>query len=262
MFDGLTVGQYIPGNSPVHNLDPRTKILSMIFMIIGATLAKGAGFVPVTGVLLLAVLLSGISPVFIWRGLKALWFVLLFTFILQALFTPGEPVYTLTFLTVTREGLLLGGQLLLRLTLLILASILLTMTTTPVNLTAGIEQLAHPLRRLGIPVHEMAMMMTIALRFVPTLLEEAFTVIRAQQARGAGFSGARLEKKFYALISLMVPVFSGAFRRAEELSTAMEARCYRGGAGRTKMRQLHYNSRDYCVFVFSGATLVAAVLLR
>ncbi len=262
MFDGLMVGQYIPGNSPVHRLDPRTKILSMLLFIAAVTLAKGTGFLPVAVATIFALLLSRVPFLFLWRGFKALWVILLITFVLQIFFTPGETIYTVGPLTITKQGLLLGGQMLFRLVLLILISSLLTMTTTPVSLTAGIEHLGRPLQRFGIPVHEMAMMMTIALRFVPTLLQEAFTVSRAQQSRGAGLSGVSMEKKFSALVALMVPVFAGAFRRAEELSTAMETRCYRGGAGRTKMKLLNYHLRDYIALAISGAVPLAALVLR
>lgn len=262
MLDGFVVGQYLPGNSPVHRLDPRTKILATMFIITGAIIARGFGFGPVAAAVLLAALLSGAPPGFLWRSLRMLWLILLFTFVLQVLFTPGEVMYRLGPFSITEEGLAAGGQMLLRLVLLVLASTLLTMTTTPINLTAGLERLARPLQRFGVPVHEMAMMMTIALRFVPTLLEEAHTIMRAQQSRGAGLSGAGYHKKFQALVSLMVPMFAGAFRRAEELATAMEARCYRGGAGRTTMKQLFFSSRDYLALVVSGATLVATVLLR
>ncbi|GBF31921.1 transmembrane component of general energizing module of ECF transporters [Desulfocucumis palustris] len=262
MFDGLMVGQYIPANSPVHRLDPRTKILSMLLLITAAALAKGTGFLPVAAVSVFALLLSRVPFLFLWRGFKALWVILFITFILQIFFTPGETIYTAGPLTITKEGLLLGGQMLLRLVLLILISSLLTMTTTPVGLTAGIEHLGRPLQRFGVPVHEMAMMMTIALRFVPTLLQEAFTVSRAQQSRGAGLSGVTLERKFTALVSLMVPVFAGAFRRAEELSTAMETRCYHGGAGRTKMKLLTYHPGDYMALAVSLAVPLAVLALR
>lgn len=262
VLDGFVVGQYLPGNSTVHRLDPRIKILSAMFIITGAIIARGIGFGPVVAAVLLAVLFSGASPGFLWRSLRMLWVILLFTFVLQVLFTPGEILYQPGPLSITREGLELGVQMLLRLILLVLASTLLTMTTTPINLTAGLERLARPLHRFGAPVHEMAMMMTIALRFVPTLLEEAYTVMRAQQSRGAGLYRAGYTKKFRALVALMVPMFSGAFRRAEELATAMEARCYRGGAGRTTMKQFCLRGQDYVALVISGATLVATVLLR
>ncbi len=262
MLDGFIVGQYVPGSSFIHRLDPRTKIVSMLLLVIATTMAQGLAFIPIIIVVTIAFLFSRISLVFFWRGLKFLWILLLITFVLQACFTPGETLLQWGFLEISKEGLLLGGQMFLRVFLLIVIATLLTVTTTPVHLTAGIEILGQPLYRLGIPVHEIAMMITISLRFVPTILAEVLMIAKAQQARGAGFSGRDWKKKKDALLSILVPMFSNAFRRAEDLSIAMEARCYQGSVGRSRMRQYQYHIGDILTFMISSVIPLIVILWK
>ncbi|OAT81175.1 energy-coupling factor transporter transmembrane component T family protein [Desulfotomaculum copahuensis] len=257
MFDGLTIGQFIPGDSLIHRLDPRTKIVTTILLVAAVMLAGSWPAYLVLSILLLAVFtLAGIPPGMLWQNLRPFWFILGITFLLQIFFTPGEVVFTAGPLHVTRPGLALGGQILWRLTVLILAGFLLTATTSPLKLTAGLECLLAPGKRFGVPAHELAMMMTIALRFIPTLFSEAQTIMKAQQSRGADFMQGGLWGRVRGIVPLLLPLFAGAFRRAEDLATAMESRCYRGGAGRTRMEELSLRGIDFgalilCVALFS-----------
>lgn len=262
MLEGLMVGQYLPGTSFVHRLDPRTKLVSSLLIIASALTARGWGFLPVAVGVLAAAILSGVPLLFLWRGLKYLWFILVFTFLLQLFFTPGEVLYHLGPLQITREGLLLGGQMLARLILLVLSGTLLTLTTSPLNLSAGLEILMGPLKRVGFPVHEISLMMSVSLRFIPTLLEETQIIIKSQQSRGASFGSGGLKDRMTAILSLMVPMFAGSLRRAEELATAMEARCYGVGLKRSRLHMLHYKRGDYLAYVTGAAILAGTVLLR
>lgn len=263
MLSGITLGQYIPGRSFVHRLDPRTKILACAVMIMAVLVCnKPAGYVFLTLGTLLALGFAGTSPRLLVGILRPFWIILTLTLILQLFFTPGQALLALGPLHVTREGLVLGGQILWRLTLLIVFSSLLTLTTSPLMLTAALESLLKPLQRAGVPAFDLAMMMTIALRFVPTLLEEAQQIIKAQQSRGAVFTRGGLFQRVRGLVPLLVPLFAGAFRRAEELATAMEIRCYRVGANRTRMHQLRYEWRDYAVLAGTGALFLATLALR
>ena len=201
-------------------------------------------------------MLSQVPPRFVLRGLRPLVIIILFTLALNVFLTPGEVLWKWAFLTVTKEGLIKGAMMGARLILLIIGTSLLTLTTSPISLTDGIESLLGPGRRIGIPAHELAMMMTIALRFIPTLLEETEKIMKAQMARGADFESGNLLRRARSLIPLLVPLFVSAFRRADELATAMEARCYRGGEGRTKLRQLRYRSNDYLALGVSSVFMV------
>lgn len=263
MFEGITIGQYIPGNSLLHQMDPRGKILSVMAIILAILTAnRWLAYIVLTIITIVAIACSGIPLRAVWRSLRLLWAILLITFLLQVFFTPGEVVWVLGPLNITREGLALGAQVLWRLVLLVIVSSLLTLTTTPLNMTFGLEYLLSPFKRVGLPASELAMMMTIALRFVPTLLEEARLVMKAQQSRGANFTSGSLMNRVRSMVPLLVPLFAGAFRRAEDLATAMEARCYQGGANRTRMNSLKFSVRDYGLSALCGATLVVTVAIR
>jgi len=244
-FRNLTIGQHIPGNSVVHRLDPRTKILGTTLLIV--LLFAVNGFI---GYGLVALAIAGVIHLaklpwrYVIRGLRPLLVILLLTVGLNVFLTEGEVIFRLWFLTIAREGLARGGMMGTRLVLLIVGTSLLTLTTSPIQLTDGIESLLNPFRRLGVPAHELAMMMTIALRFIPTLLEETEKIMKAQMARGADFQSGGLMQRAKSLIPLLVPLFVSAFRRADELAIAMEARGYRGGQGRTKFRELRFGRID------------------
>jgi energy-coupling factor transport system permease protein len=258
----ITMGQYIPGESVLHRLDPRTKLACVLIVAITVLAAAGwVGFVPSVLVAVGAIVLSGFSPRLILGGLRPLWLILAVTFLLQLLLTPGEILFQLGPLKATWGGLEAGSQLFLRLALLIFLASLLTQTTSPVSLTAGLESLLAPFARLGVPAHELAMMMTIALGFIPTLLQEADILIKAQRSRGAGLAGGPAGW-LKNMLPLLVPLFAGAIRRAEELATAMEARCYRGGANRTRIRNLRLGPADYTAIAVCFTTLAGTLVLR
>lgn len=245
MVGNITLGQYYPVDSVIHGLDPRTKILiTLIFVALLFAVKDLAGYgilIVFTGLL---VLLSKVPWRLVLRTLRPLIFILLFTFVLHVFMTKGEVLFTLGPLKGTREGVMQGIFIGLRLFLLIVTTSMLTLTTSPISLTDGLESLLGILSPLGVPAHELAMMMTIALRFVPTLLEEADKIMKAQMARGADFRSGSIMQRARSLIPLLVPLFVSAFRRADELATAMEARCYRGGKGRTRMKQLRFTVVD------------------
>ena len=247
MFRDILIGQYYPANSFVHRLDPRTKILITTAYVVVLFLVRGtAGYAAAALFTLVVALLARIPPRLLLRSLRPVLFLLVLTVVLHALMSGREGVllWSLGPLRVTREGLSLGLQMGVRLTLLIITSSLLTLTTSPIELTDGIEQLLRPANRVGLPVHELAMMMTIALRFIPTLMEEADRIIKAQMARGADFQHGSFTARIRSLVPILVPLFIGAFRRADELAMAMEARCYRGGEGRTRYKRLRLGPRD------------------
>lgn len=246
MLNDITLGQYFPGDSLLHRLDPRTKILSSIALITAVFLADHPStYAFITCFSLGLVALSGVPIRFVAKSLKPLFWIILFTFAIHAFVTPGTILWQWGILKVSQEGLSMGFFMSLRLILLLLISSLLTLTTSPIVLTDGIEQLMAPLRRFGVPAHELAMMMTIALRFIPTLLEETDRIMKAQTARGARFDSGGLMARAKSLVPLLVPLFISAFRRADELATAMEARCYRGGDQRTRLKVLSFQQRDY-----------------
>lgn len=262
MLDQITLGQYYPSDSTVHQMDPRMKILLLIGMIVAIFLGKNLlAFVPIVAFLIFAARMSRVPVSMLVKGLKPLRFILIFTFVLNLLFLPGETVLLdAGFFTLKSESLLTAVQYALRLVFLVLASSLLTLTTAPVTLTDGLERLLSPLRVIHFPAHEMAMMMTIALRFIPTLLEEADKIMKAQTARGADFESGNLLSRAKAMVPLLVPLFVSAFRRAGELAMAMEARCYHGGEGRTRLRVLKMEKRDYIAALLM-AVMIAAVVL-
>lgn len=263
MFDTVALGTYVPGHSLLHRLDPRTKLLAVLVYSVGIfflrrwpELAVAAAFAA------LAAAASGLPVRFLWRGLRPVLIFLFVAFALNALLTEGEPLYRLGPLTLTREGVVLGGLVTVRLVLLVVVTSLLTLTTTPIALTDGLERLLRPLQRVGVPAAELALMMTIALRFIPTLMEEAQRIRRAQEARGARFVGGSPLAQAQAVLPLLVPLFVAAFRRADELAVAMEARGYRGGRGRTRMRELRFGPADAAAGAVVLACAAAAAALR
>ena len=266
MIRDITLGQYYPGDSRIHRLDPRTKILCTFAYIISLFLVRDfIGFAFVVLWLGLVIFLSKVPLKFIFRGLKPIFFIILFTFTVNMFMTKGEPLARIWFLTVTKEGLYNAFFMGFRLVLLIIGSSMLTLTTKPINLTDGIERLLSPLRGVGVPAHELAMMMTIALRFIPTLLEETDKIMKAQMARGADFETGNLLCRAKSLIPLLVPLFISAFRIAQDLALAMEARCYRGGDERTRMNPMHFHWSDaaagLCMVGFIALIIIQSRIL-
>ena len=260
----ITLGQYYPGNSFIHRLDPRTKILTTLLLIVAVFLANtAAGYAALCAMVLFIILVSGLPFMLVLKSVKPLLFIIVLTLVLHAVMGQGEHVlYQWKLIRVTEEGLRLGVQMAMRLILLLIISSILTFTTSPIVLTDGIEALLRPFRVVGVPAHELAMMMTIALRFIPTLMEETDRIIKAQTARGADFSGGNLLVRAKNMLPILVPLFISAFRRADDLAVAMEARCYRGGEGRTRMHQLTYRSGDVMAFVFAFAMIGLLAFLR
>ena len=258
MLTDIALGQYYPGNSLIHRLDPRTKILVTLFFIIALFLAAGAvSYGILWGFVFLIILLSRLPLLLVLKSIKPLWIIIVLTMAIHMFTGQGENIiFSWKFFKVTQEGLEMGLKMSMRLILLLLISSILTFTTSPIVLTDGIEALLRPFKRLGVPAHELAMMMTIALRFIPTLLEETDRIMKAQTARGADFSSGNLMQRAKNMLPLLIPLFISAFRRADDLAVAMEARCYRGGEGRTRMHELMYYGRDYAalttVFILIG----------
>ena len=264
MLRDITIGQYFPGNSVVHRMDPRFKIVMTLLFIVMLFLGEhlyslGYGLV----YCLIALLLSRIPVKMIWKSVRPLLPILLITAALDMFFLDDGTVYFLWhFLKITSDGVNTAVLMVVRIIVLLVGSSLLTYTTSPIALTDAIERLLAPLKRLHVPVHAFAMMMTIALRFIPTLLEETDRIMTAQKARGASFSEGSMLQRAKALVPIFVPLFVSSFRRAEELATAMECRCYRGDEGRTKMRQLHAAGRDYAAMTVTLVFLAAAVATK
>ncbi len=261
-LSNITLGQYYPADSAVHKLDPRVKIVLLIAVIVAIFLARNLlAFLPVIAFLALAARLSKVPVKLMLKGLKPLRFILILTFVLNLFFLQGEtPLLDLGFAVIKKESLITAVHYSLRLILLVLASSLLTLTTAPVTLTDGLERLLSPLRVIHFPAHELAMMMTIALRFIPTLLEEADKIMKAQTARGADFESGNLIARAKAMVPLLVPLFVSAFRRAGDLAMAMEARCYHGGEGRTRLRVLRCEKRDYYACAAVALLIICVVL--
>lgn len=264
MLKDITIGQYIPGESFVHKLDPRTKIIiAMMFIVTLFIMNKFVGYIFVV-VFLAAIIINSKVPLsFIFKGLKPIFILIIITAVLNILMTTGTPetlIFKWKFIKVYTEGLRLAGFMALRLIFLIVGTSLLTLTTSPIELTDGIERLLRP---IGKPLaHELAMMMTIALRFIPTLTEETDKIMKAQKARGADFETGNLIQKAKSLVPLLVPLFISSFRRADELAMAMESRCYRGGEGRTRMKELHFSSKDSIAFIIFGLLFISSFVVR
>ncbi len=264
MLGNITLGQYFPGTSLIHRLDPRTKLLAVLLYIIGIFLADSAiAYAVLTAFAACTILLSRLPLAMVVKSLKPIWVIVVLTLLIHMFATPGGQVlFAWRFLSVTQEGVVMGVKMSLRLILLLLFSSILTFTTSPIVLTDGIENLLQPFKRVGVPAHELAMMMTIALRFIPTLLEETDRIMKAQTARGADFGEGSLLRRCKNMLPLLVPLFVSAFRRADELAVAMESRCYRGGAGRTRMHQLLYGVIDYAALALAVLLTAALAWLR
>ena len=263
MLKDITLGQYFPGHSFIHRLDPRTKLISLMVYIVALFVAKSWISYAVMLIFLVTLIrISAIPPKSIVKGMKPLVMILIFTGVLNLFFTGGETVLVRIWkLTITAEGLTRAIFMMTRILMLITGTFLMTFTTSPISLTDGLESLMGPLKKLHMPVHELSMMMCIALRFIPTLIEETDKIMCAQKARGADFETGSLIKRAKALVPILVPLFISAFRRADELATAMECRCYQGGEGRTKMKLLRYRRGDFGAFaVMAGLMALIAVL--
>lgn len=262
MLRDITIGQYYQTESVIHKLDPRVKIGGTLLYIISLFLFENVwGYLLAALFLGLVIKLSNVPFRFMVRGMKAILFLLVITLVFNLFLTPGEVLVSFWKLKITKEGVIMAVRMALRLSFLIIGSSIMTLTTTPNNLTDGMEKMLGPLKIFKVPVHEVAMMMSIALRFIPILMEETDKIMKAQIARGADFESGGLIKRAKALVPLLVPLFISAFRRANDLAMAMEARCYRGGEGRTKMKPLVYKRRDYLAYLVIAGYLIAKVVL-
>lgn len=263
MLKDVTLGQYFPGETSVHKLDPRTKLVLVIVYIVALFLAKGAASYALVAACLLAVIgISKIHLKVIVKSLKPLLLIIVLTALLNLFYGSGEPLVQFWIFKITKEGIENAVFMVLRIALLVAGTFMLTYTTSPIALTDGLESLLGPLKKLGAPVHELAMMMCIALRFIPTLIEETDKIMSAQKARGADFESGNLLSRAKALIPILVPLFISAFRRADELATAMECRLYRGDVGRTRMRQLKIARVDICALLWVAALFVIVIALK
>ena len=251
MLKDITLGQYFPGDTLIHRLDPRTKLLCVILYIVALFNAKSVlTYAIVAVVLTVCILISKVHYKALTRGLKPVYIIVAFTAIMNLFFSGGTPVADVWLLRhITYEGIRSAIAMVLRIVMLIMGTFLLTYTTSPISLTDALEHLLSPLKKLKMPIHELAMMMSIALRFIPTLIEETDKIMSAQRARGADFESGNLIQRAKALVPLLVPLFISAFRRADELAIAMECRCYHGGEGRTRLRQLKYRRNDAAVIL-------------
>ena len=259
----ITLGQYFPGNSLLHRFDPRSKIIFTVLFIAAIFLCKGLVSYGITLLILLMMIgISKVQPRVFLKGMKPVVFIVVCTAILNLFYTSGTVLWSWGILKITEEGIWKAGFMVLRILMLIACTLLLTYTTSPILLTDGLEKLLRPLKKLNFPVHELSMMMSIALRFIPTLIQETDKIISAQKARGADFDSGNLIQKAKALIPILIPLFISSFRRAEELAIAMECRCYHGDEGRTSLRQLRYAGRDSGLIVFSLALCAGIVVLR
>lgn len=261
MLRDITLGQYFPGKSWIHKLDPRIKIIATLLFIIEMFIVDNfIGFLIAGIVLGILIAVSKVPVSYIMRGLKPILLILIFTFALNMFMVDGRILWQWKFLKITAEGLEVAVFMAIRLVLLLMGSSMLTLCTRPLALTDGIERLLSPFKKIGLPAHDIAMMMTIALRFIPTLLEEADKIMKAQQARGADFESGGLMKRAKSLIPILVPLFVGAFRIAQDLAMAMEARCYRGGENRTRMNEMKFRKRDYAAIVMMVLFLAVIII--
>lgn len=263
MLTDITLGQYYPGNSCIHRLDPRTKILAVLFYMVMVFLAASPlSYGILIAFIVLGAALAKLPAGLLLRSIKPLWIIILLTMVIHFVTDPGEVLWQWKFLTITKEGIVLGVKMSLRLVLLLLVSSLMTFTTSPIVLTDGIESLLRPFKKIGVPAHELAMMMTIALRFIPTLLEETDRIMKAQMSRGADFSSGNIMRRAKNMLPILIPLFISSFRRADELALAMEARCYRGGEGRTRMHELVYGKGDAMTGLVMLGLFVLLAFLR
>ena len=262
MIRDITIGQYYPAKSVLHRLDPRTKFLGTLGFLISVFLFHTfLGYAVATVFLVAMIAISKVPVKFMFKGLKAIVMILLITVVFNIILTPGEVLWRFGIIKVTKEGLVLAGRMAIRLVYLVIGSSIMTLTTTPNHLTDGMEKGLAPLNKLHVPVHEVSMIMSIALRFIPILLEETDKIMKAQIARGADMESGNLIQKAKAMIPILVPLFVSAFRRANDLAMAMEARCYRGGNGRTKMKPLIYKSADHMAYLITILYVVIAFVV-
>ena len=262
MLKDITLGQYFPGDTVIHRLDPRTKLLFMITYITALFMAKGfPAYAFMLAVLIICLTISGIKPAAVLRGLRPVFVIIIITVFLNIFFIRGETIlFQYHLITITQEGVYTAVFMAARLMMLIIGTFLLTYTTSPITLTDGLERMLGPLKKIKLPIHEFSMMMSIALRFIPTLIEETDKIMSAQKSRGADFETGGIVKRAKAILPLIIPLFISAFRRADELAIAMESRCYHGGEGRTKMKILKFTGRDF-IALLCGAGIVASVVL-
>ncbi|MGN1098163.1 MAG: energy-coupling factor transporter transmembrane component T family protein [Clostridia bacterium] len=264
MLRDITLGQYYNTKSPLHAMDPRTKILWVLFYMIVLFAANSVWeYALIIAFTAVVIKISGVPLKFITRGLKPIVMIMLFTVGLNLFMTPtGTVLWRLWIFKITDEGIVLAAKMAVRLVLLIMGTSLLTLTTSPISLTGGIERLLAPFRKIGVPSHEIAMMMSIALRFVPTLMEETDKIIKAQTSRGADFESGNIIQRIKAMVPILVPLFISAFRRADELATAMECRCYNGGNNRTSLREFAFHGEDVMALVWAVALLAGFIVLK
>lgn len=264
MLRDITLGQFFPGNSTLHRMDPRTKILWTLFYIVLLFFINNYFGFFVFGAFMAAVIgASGIRPRLIFSGLRPILYLLIFTALLNIFLTGGENViFRFWIFKPTWEGLYAAGVMALRLVFLVIGSSMLTFTTSPIVLTDGIEHLLMPFSKIGVPAHEIAMMMSIAIRFIPTILEETDKIMKAQTARGADFESGNILRRAKAMVPLLIPLFISAFRRADELAMAMECRCYHGGKGRTKLHVLHFSAVDFKTIPVAFLLLLSVIFTR
>lgn len=263
MLKDITLGQFFPGDTLAHKLDPRTKLLVTVFYVVALFTAKSYiayGVLILT--LIVAVRISRVGAKALFKGLKPVLFIIAFTALLNLFYTPGTELCHFWIFRITIEGVRAAITMMLRITLLIMGTFLLTYTTSPIRLTDGLESLLGPLKKIKVPVHELAMMMSIALRFIPTLIEETDKIMSAQKARGADFETGSLIQRAKALLPVLVPLFVSAFRRADELAVAMESRCYHGGEGRTSMKQPKMLRRDWAALIIGVVFLAAMIIMK
>jgi len=263
MIRDITLGQYYPGDSWVHRLDARTKIIATLLYLIELFVVNNFyGFLITAAALFIVIAISKVPLKFIFRGLTAVFLIIAFTFVLNLFMVDGRVLWHWKFLTITYEGLSRAFFMAIRLVLIIIGSSIMTLTTKPVELTDGLEKLLSPFSKIGLPSHEIALMMTIALRFIPTLMEETDKIIKAQQARGADFESGNLFQRAKSLIPILVPLFVSSFRIAQDLALAMEARCYHGGGGRTRMNEIRFDRGDAVAALFMVLFLAVIILSR
>lgn len=263
MIRDITIGQYYPADSILHRLDPRVKFVStMVYIVSLFVFSSWLGYGVAALFLIAMIVLSKVPFKFMVKGLKPVMMLLLITMFFNLIFTPGETIWSFWVIKITKEGVQLALRMGIRLVFLIIGASLMTLTTTPNQLTDGLERLMRPLNKIHVPVHEIAMMMSIALRFIPILLEETDKIMKAQMARGADFESGNLIQKVKNMVPLLVPLFVSAFRRANDLAMAMEARCYHGGDGRTQMKPLAYVSRDYTAYAVVFGYLTVSIVFR
>lgn len=262
MLKDVTIGQFFPGKSPIHRMDPRVKIVLVMALIVALFLADGVvSYALMISFLLAVIWISKIPARMVVKGLKPILFIISFTAVLNLFYTPGDYIWQFGFLHISKQGIFVAVKMVLRIMLLIIGTSMLTYTTSPIQLTDGLERLLSPLKKVHAPVHELSMMMSIALRFIPTLIEETEKIISAQKARGADFESGNLIQRAKAMIPILVPLFISAFRRADELAVAMECRLYRGDVGRTRMKQLKVSGVDYAAVGISAVVFTTVAVL-